>query len=88
MKRYNPREIEANWQKQWSDQKSYVVNDDDPRPKFYQLVEFPYPSGAGLHVGHTRPYVTADIMARWRRMTGENVLLPIGWDSFGLPAEQ
>lgn len=88
MKRYNPSEIEAKWQKHWSDNKAYVVNDDDPRPKFYHLVEFPYPSGAGLHVGHCRPYINFDIMSRWRRMNGENVLFPIGWDSFGLPAEQ
>jgi len=88
MKRYNPNEIEAKWQKEWADKKSYVVNDNDPGAKFYHLVEFPYPSGAGLHVGHSRPYITFDIMSRWRRMNGENVLFPIGWDSFGLPAEQ
>jgi leucyl-tRNA synthetase len=88
MKRYNPREIEAKWQKQWLDQKAYIVDDNDPRPKFYHLVEFPYPSGVGLHVGHCRPYITFDIMSRWRRMNGENVLYPMGWDSFGLPAEQ
>ena len=88
MKRYNPREIEQKWQKHWEDTKAYVVKDDDPRPKYYYLVEFPYPSGAGLHVGHCRPYVTFDTLSRWRRMTGENVLFPMGWDAFGLPAEQ
>ena len=88
MKRYNPTEIEAKWQKKWEADKRYVVHDDDPRPKYYHLVEFPYPSGAGLHVGHTRPYISFDIMSRWRRMSGENVLYPMGWDAFGLPAEQ
>lgn len=88
MKRYNPNEIEPKWQKTWDENKSYVVNDADPRPKYYHLVEFPYPSGVGLHVGHSRSYVAFDVMSRWRRMTGENVLYPIGWDAFGLPAEQ
>lgn len=88
MQRYNPSEIEPKWQKTWDETKSYIVNDDDPRPKFYHLIEFPYPSGAGLHVGHARSYVAFDVMSRWRRMSGENVLYPIGWDSFGLPAEQ
>jgi leucyl-tRNA synthetase len=88
MKRYNPTEIESKWQSYWEETKSYIVHDDDPRPKYYNLVEFPYPSGAGLHVGHCRPYVTFDILSRWRRMSGENVLFPMGWDAFGLPAEQ
>ena len=88
MKRYNPQIIEAEWQKYWKDNKTYQIDDNDPRPKFYNLIEFPYPSGAGLHVGHGRPYITFDILSRWRRMTGENVLFPIGWDAFGLPSEQ
>lgn len=88
MKRYNPTAIEAKWQAHWFETKAYQVKDDDPRPKYYNLVEFPYPSGAGLHVGHCRPYVTFDVMSRWRRLMGENVLYPMGWDSFGLPAEQ
>ncbi|HUD07151.1 MAG TPA: leucine--tRNA ligase [Candidatus Saccharimonadales bacterium] len=88
MKRYNPEVIETKWQKYWNDKKAYIVDDNDPRPKFYHLVEFPYPSGEGLHVGHTRPFVPFDVMSRFRRMNGENVLFPMGWDSFGLPAEQ
>jgi leucyl-tRNA synthetase len=88
MKRYNPNEIETKWQKSWEDNQVNKIDDNDPRPKFYSLVEFPYPSGVGLHVGHCRPYITFDVMSRWRRMGGENVIFPMGWDAFGLPAEQ
>jgi leucyl-tRNA synthetase len=88
MQRYNPKDIESKWQKEWLNTKAYEVHDDAPGQKFYHLVEFPYPSGAGLHVGHCRPYITFDVMSRWRRMNGENTLYPIGWDAFGLPAEQ
>lgn len=84
---YNPKEIEQKWQKIWEDEKAFAATDDYSRPKFYALVEFPYPSGQGLHVGHPRPYTALDIVARKRRMEGYNVLYPMGWDAFGLPTE-
>lgn len=84
---YNHREIEQKWQKVWDDEKAFSVVDDYTKPKFYALVEFPYPSGQGLHVGHPRPYTALDIVARKRRMQGYNVLYPMGWDAFGLPTE-
>ncbi len=87
MKRYNPSEIEPKWQQRWDETKLYAARDDDPRDKFYYLVEFPYPSGDGLHVGHVRSYTALDIMARYKRMQGYNVLYPIGYDEFGLPTE-
>lgn len=84
---YNPKEIEKKWQKIWEDEKAFAATDDYSRPKYYALVEFPYPSGQGLHVGHPRPYTALDIVARKRRMQGYNVLYPMGWDAFGLPTE-
>lgn len=85
--RYNFRTIEAKWQKIWEDEKLYHVEIDKSKSKFYALVEFPYPSGAGLHVGHPRSYTALDVVARKKRMQGYNVLYPMGFDAFGLPAE-
>ncbi|MBR4949561.1 MAG: leucine--tRNA ligase, partial [Clostridia bacterium] len=84
---YNYKEIEAKWQKIWADEKTFKVENEYSKPKFYALVEFPYPSGQGLHVGHPRPYTAMDIVARKKRMEGYNVLYPMGWDAFGLPTE-
>lgn len=85
--RYNFKSIEAKWQKIWEDEKAYRVEIDKSKPKFYALVEFPYPSGAGLHVGHPRSYTALDVVSRMKRMNGYNVLYPMGFDAFGLPAE-
>lgn len=87
MKRYNPVEIEAKWQKIWSDERRYEVSEDSDRQKYYVSCMFPYPSGAGMHVGHVFEHVIVDSVARFRRQMGYNVLNPMGWDSFGLPAE-
>ena len=87
METYNPKTIEPKWQKTWEDEKAFAATDDYSKPKYYALVEFPYPSGQGLHVGHPRPYTALDIVARKRRMQGYNVLYPMGWDAFGLPTE-
>lgn len=84
---YNPKEIEKKWQKIWDEEKAFAASSDFSKPKYYALVEFPYPSGQGLHVGHPRPYTALDIVARKRRMQGYNVLYPMGWDAFGLPTE-
>lgn len=84
---YYHRAIEQKWQKIWDDEKAFAATDDYSKPKYYALVEFPYPSGQGLHVGHPRPYTALDIVARKRRMQGYNVLYPMGWDAFGLPTE-
>ena len=84
---YNHREVETKWQKIWDDEKAFQTSSDYTKPKYYALVEFPYPSGQGLHVGHPRPYTALDIVARKRRMQGYNVLYPMGWDAFGLPTE-
>ena len=80
-------EIEKKWQKIWDDEKTFAATNDFSKPKFYGLVEFPYPSGQGLHVGHPRSYTALDIIARKRRREGYNVLFPMGWDAFGLPTE-
>ena len=85
--RYDFKEIEAKWQKIWAEKNAFAADDDHSKPKYYALVEFPYPSGQGLHVGHPRSYTALDIVARKRRMQGYNVLYPMGWDAFGLPTE-
>ena len=87
MDRYNPNSIEKKWQKYWEENKTFKTSNDKSKEKFYALVEFPYPSGQGLHVGHPRPYTALDIVSRKRRMQGYNVLYPMGWDAFGLPTE-
>ncbi len=86
-KEYSPKGIEKKWQDIWEDEHAFRVGTDTTKPKYYALVEFPYPSGQGLHVGHPRPYTALDIIARKRRMQGYNVLYPMGWDAFGLPTE-
>lgn len=85
---YNFREIEKKWQKQWAEMKTYQVTEDKSKEKFYVLNMFPYPSGAGLHVGHPLGYIASDIYARYKRLMGYNVLNPMGYDAYGLPAEQ
>ncbi|MCL2486237.1 MAG: class I tRNA ligase family protein, partial [Oscillospiraceae bacterium] len=87
MKNYDFKTIEKKWQDRWEETGAFHAKNDYSLPKFYALVEFPYPSGAGLHVGHPRPYTAMDIIARKRRLQGYNVLFPMGWDAFGLPTE-
>ena len=85
--KYDFKTVEAKWQKVWADEKTFHAEIDHSKPKFYALVEFPYPSAAGLHVGHPRSYTALDIVARKKRQCGYNVLYPMGWDAFGLPTE-
>ncbi len=87
MREYNHKEIEKKWQNYWDEDKTFECHYDPSKEKFYALVEFPYPSGEGLHVGHPRPYTALDIVSRKRRLEGYNVLFPMGWDAFGLPTE-
>ena len=84
---YDFKKIEAKWQKYWDDNKSFKTEDDFSKKKFYGLVEFPYPSGAGMHVGHIKAYSGLEVICRKKRMEGYNVLFPIGFDAFGLPTE-
>jgi len=85
--KYDPKSIEPKWQQYWEEQKTFEVTEDKTKEKFYSLIEFPYPSGAGLHVGHPRPFTAMDVVSRKKRMDGYNVLYPIGFDAFGLPTE-
>ncbi len=87
MNKYDYEKIEKKWQKYWDEHQTFHAENDYSKPKFYALVEFPYPSGQGLHIGHPRPYTAMDIVARKRRLQGYNVLFPMGWDAFGLPTE-
>ena len=85
--KYNFKKIESKWQERWEAEKVFRAEDCSDKPKFYGLVEFPYPSGAGMHVGHIKAYSSLEVISRKRRMEGYNVLFPIGFDAYGLPTE-
>ena len=85
--KYDHKQIDKKWQKVWEEKEAFKAQTDYSKPKYYTLIEFPYPSGQGLHIGHPRPYTALDIISRKKRMQGYNVLFPIGWDAFGLPTE-
>ena len=85
--KYDHRQLEKKWQDRWDAEHAFEAKNDYTKPKYYTLVEFPYPSGQGLHIGHPRPYTALDIVSRKKRMQGYNVLFPMGWDAFGLPTE-
>ena len=85
--RYDHKQVEPKWQKIWEEKGVFHAEENSDKEKFFALIEFPYPSGQGLHVGHPRPYTALDVVSRKRRLQGQNVLYPIGWDAFGLPTE-